>query len=50
MCDRKECWFISIIEIDDGEKVYIHYADIGKPPIFIQYSRGDYLAEYEIKI
>ena len=42
--------FINIIEIEEGEKLYIHYADIGKPPIFIQYSFEDYLAEYEIKI
>ena len=50
MCDRKECRFINIIEIEEGEKLYIHYADIGNPPIFIQYSFEDYLAEYEIKI
>jgi len=50
MCDRKECRFISVIEIDDKEKVFIHYSEIGKPPIYIEYSCGDYLAEYEIKI
>ncbi len=50
MCDRKECRYITVIELDDGEKLYIHYGKLGKPPIYPQFCRGDYLAEYEIKI
>ena len=49
MCDKKECRYISIIDIGDGEKLYIHYAkDLSKPPILIQHynSATDILAEY----
>ena len=50
MCDKKECRFISIIKIEEGQTVYIHYTkDLLKPPILIQHfnSATDILAEYQ---
>ena len=49
MCDKQECRFISVIEIGEGETIYIHYQeDLFKPPILIQHynSSTDVLAEY----
>jgi hypothetical protein len=36
MCQKKECKYIEIIEIEDGVKVMIHY-NKQLEPIFIQY-------------
>ncbi len=49
MCDKEECRFISIIDIGEGEKLYIHYTKhLLMPPILIQHyhSATDNLAEY----
>jgi len=49
MCDKEECYFISIIGIGEGETIYIHYTkDLSKPPILIQHYHmaTDNLAEY----
>jgi len=38
MCNREDCYFISIIELnDEGEKVIIHYDKKGGA-VFIQHS------------
>lgn len=37
MCLHKDCYYIEIIEIHDGVKLFIHY-DRNRIPLFIQYS------------
>ena len=49
MCDNPECYFISVIDIGEGETIYIHYKeDLFRPPVLIQHynSATDVLAEY----
>ena len=49
MCDKEGCYFISVIDIGEGETIYIHYTeDLLKSPILIQHfhSATDNLAEY----
>tara|TARA_R110000765_G_scaffold180900_2_gene286823 strand:+ start:14456 stop:14611 length:156 start_codon:yes stop_codon:yes gene_type:complete len=49
MCEKEDCYFISIIDIGEGEKIYIHYrADLSLPPILIQHynEATKILAEY----
>jgi hypothetical protein len=51
MCDRKDCYFISIIDIGDEEKVFIHYSRDLESVIMIQHyhPKTDYLGEYHKK-
>lgn len=47
MCQREDCKYICIYELDDhGTKVYIHY-DKCYNPLWIEYcKRGDSLGEF----
>lgn len=51
MCKHEDCYFISIIEIGEGETIYIHYReDLFQPPILIQHFNAStkLLAEYPL--
>ena len=51
MCNKKGCYFISIIDISDDEAVYIHYDKSLKKVIFVQhlFRDTDYLADFHLK-
>jgi hypothetical protein len=48
MCNHPHCIYIDIIELTNGEKLYIHY-DNKQVPIMFQYydEKRNFEAEYE---
>tara|TARA_R110000803_G_scaffold71788_3_gene135166 strand:+ start:181 stop:357 length:177 start_codon:yes stop_codon:yes gene_type:complete len=48
MCDNKDCYFISVIDIGEGETIMIHYLRDLKSVIMMQHFHKptDCLAEY----